>query len=195
MFNLTPLFRADARLFELIHIRWHDPWWQTFFNGLTWLGNAAVLLALVLPLLFWIERERFVALSLALGLTLAVGGLSVQALKHTIDRPRPAQHFGERMRLAPGTPRHRGSFPSGHANTVFAAATFLWAIRRGLGGALFSVAFLVGFSRVYVGAHYPADVVAGAALGILVGWIAIKLWKRKMEPDDDADHHPDVQRI
>lgn len=190
---LTPILRLDARLFELIHIEAYHPFWLQLFGWLTWLGNGLVLFALLVPLLAWLDRRRLRSLLIALALALAVGGALVQVVKHSVDRPRPASRFGKRMHIGQQPPRHRHSFPSGHANTAFAAAAFVWALHRGLGAALFSVAFLVGFSRVYVGAHYPADVIVGAALGILCGWVAVTIWKRKMGTDVEPDHHTDVQ--
>jgi undecaprenyl-diphosphatase len=63
---------------------------------------------------------------------------------------------------------HDGSFPSGHAATSFAAATVLSFAFPRLAPALFLLAAAVGFSRVYVGVHYPLDVLGGAVLGVLV---------------------------
>ena len=61
------------------------------------------------------------------------------------------------------------SFPSGHAAMSFAGATFLALAAPRLAPALFVLAAAVAYSRVYVGVHYPLDVVAGAALGAAVG--------------------------
>jgi undecaprenyl-diphosphatase len=60
------------------------------------------------------------------------------------------------------------SFPSGHATVSFACAAVLAAALPRLRVPLFALAALIAFSRVYVGVHYPSDVVGGAALGILI---------------------------
>ena len=70
------------------------------------------------------------------------------------------------------------SLPSGHAATSFAAATVLTLAHPRAGVPLFALAALIAWSRVYVGVHYPFDVLAGALLGVGVGLLWTVLWRR-----------------
>jgi undecaprenyl-diphosphatase len=63
---------------------------------------------------------------------------------------------------------HDGAFPSGHAATSFAGATVLSFAFPKLAPYLYVLAAAVAFSRVYVGVHYPLDIVGGALLGVVV---------------------------
>jgi undecaprenyl-diphosphatase len=77
----------------------------------------------------------------------------------------------------PPRSREGRSFPSGHVTNNFAlAVVFAWFFRR-LGWLYFIVAALVAWSRVYVGDHYPSDVLAAAAIGTIVGLLAMKLFE------------------
>ena len=80
-----------------------------------------------------------------------------------------------RSRAGPTSTRssHRpqtSSFPSGHASTSFACATVLGSFAPRLRVPLYVLAALIALSRTYVGVHFPLDVLAGAAWGLLVGW-------------------------
>lgn len=87
-------------------------------------------------------------------------------LKEWIERDRPAVADPEPETLValPAT----YSFPSGHATVSFACATVLALAVPRLAVPLFALATLISFSRVYVGVHYPLDVLAGAVLGLVV---------------------------
>ena len=97
-------------------------------------------------------------------------------IKPIVGRPRPPVRLTAPGPLI-GVP-HGGSFPSGHATTSFACATVLTAYAPRLAPLWVVLACAVAYSRVYVGVHYPLDVVAGAALGTLVALGVLAMWRR-----------------
>jgi undecaprenyl-diphosphatase len=94
----------------------------------------------------------------------AVAELSAYGLKAAFDVERPSMRYAAPKPLV--TPPHDASFPSGHASTSFAAATVLTFVRPRWAPAFYLLALAIGFSRVYVGVHYPLDIVGGAVLGV-----------------------------
>ena len=132
------------------------------FVALSRIGSqgAIWLLIAVLAALYW----RRPAIFLYVALADLVAGVSGALLRQAIGRERPPLRFAEPHPLVhvPGNP----SFPSGHAATSFAcAATLAWLTPLSP-IALYALATLIAFSRVYVGVHYPLDVIGGAALGL-----------------------------
>ena len=99
-------------------------------------------------------------------------GLSL-ALRQAIGRDRPPLVYPEPKPLV-HVP-HTGAFPSGHSSAAFACATVLaWASPR-LRIPAFVLAAAIAWSRVYVGVHWPLDVLGGAVLGVLVSTILLRL--------------------
>ncbi len=152
-------------------------------NGLAghsvWLDRSLVLVAVYGPLLFvaalaWLwgrhgEGVQATEERLAVGRALAAAAFAL-GLGQLIIRayPRPRPFVGHAVRLLT-PPTADPSFPSDHALAAFAIAAALVQTRRRVGIWLFGLAALLAFARVFVGMHYPLDVVGGAILGSGVG--------------------------
>lgn len=133
------------------------------YAGLLWIGLAAVL-ALA-------ARRSVLRITALTAVTVWAADLLTLALKALVGRQRPYETVPEAdplLRADVGL-----SFPSGHASTSFAGAVILAYFFRRLAVPLVLLAALVAYSRVYVGVHYPTDVVAGAVLGTLVAFAVI----------------------
>jgi undecaprenyl-diphosphatase len=146
------------------------------------LGSGFSLLWL-LPLVWRRASPRH---AVNLMLAIAVVAVLVWSIKLGVGRIRPWQTFGVPY-LAPFAPRDN-SCPSGHAAGAFCVlgaslamghrARYAWAV----GGAAAAIAY----SRVYLGAHYPGDVVLGAVVGASVGWAVVTLRQRFTSSRDKA---------
>jgi undecaprenyl-diphosphatase len=112
--------------------------------------------------LYW--RRPAIFLYVVLGTLLA--DLLSLVIRYAVGRDRPPIDYPDPVPLVrlPDNP----SFPSGHAATCFAAAALLSWLTPLPKVALFVLAGLIAFSRVYVGVHYPLDVIGGALLGLAV---------------------------
>ncbi|MEM7216366.1 MAG: phosphatase PAP2 family protein [Pseudomonadota bacterium] len=113
--------------------------------------------------------------------TIAFSGLLAIFLKNLIGRARPVLHdtFDVWLSLPFEGVYHYASFPSGHSTTVGALAAALIFVAPRIGYIFLPVAIWVAVSRVAVGAHFPSDVLAGLALGVLFSWIYARSFARK----------------
>ena len=161
--------RLDTRVFMLLNMRSYPIWLDRFMWLATQLGN--MLAAFIFAFLLFILNYRRLALEIIFGiLTL---WLLVEMIKTLSDRERPFFVL-EKTRII-GRREKGDSFPSGHtAQTFFLMTLIIHGFQLGLGESiiLYSVAALVGFTRIYVGAHYPRDVIAGIVLGSVWGILA-----------------------
>ena len=143
------------------------------------------------------QRRPWLVLLVATGV-LAADLISL-ALKLSFGRERPSVADAEQDPLV-STPLGL-SFPSGHSSTSFAAATILAAYLPALALPLYALAALVAVSRVYVGVHYPLDIVGGALLGVAVGLAVLALvgrrrlpWLRRLSPPVRSPRSPPAAR-
>jgi membrane-associated phospholipid phosphatase len=159
-------FSWDAPLMRDIH-RLSAPWLDTLMKGITFTASGAALV-LVVGLALWLwhwQNSKLDALTLIVTVT---GSVAVNTLlKLVFARPRPEV-------FPPLTVEHSYSFPSGHTSMAVAfyglVAVLLWRAHH-RGWALLSGSWVlaVALSRVYLGAHYPSDVLGSLTLGVI--WI------------------------
>ena len=142
------------------HVDALDP----FFVALSRLGSIGLvwLVLAVVAALVW-RRPSVLAWVVV---AVAASDLVALTLKRITERPRPSVTYAQPEALV-RTPLDY-SFPSGHAATSFAAATVFSRYDRGAAIPLFVLAAAIAWSRVYVGVHYPVDVLAGGVLGVAV---------------------------
>ncbi len=104
-------------------------------------------------------------------------------LKHIFDRPRPCQ-IDQAFALLVDRPSS-SSFPSTHSAWAFAASTAIFLKYKKPGIAVFILAALIAFSRMYLFLHFPTDVLCGVILGIVLGIASVKICDRPFKGDDD----------
>ena len=178
LIGLLLIFFPKEDLFLTIN-SFHGPIADAFFPLATYLGDGIFYAGIVVVLLFVSYRYALIG-----ALSFLVSGLAAQALKKLVftDWYRPIKYFGEQVDFhtiagvdLPGN----FSFPSGHTTSAFSLFLLLALLTRNKNwGAIFCIiGFVAGYSRVYLAVHFPEDVLAGSALGIvstllIFSWIA-----------------------
>ena len=171
----------DSQLFlwlNGLHADWLDPVMVSITEMWPWIP----LYGLWLFLLFrqYGKRGWWVLLAVAL-VVLCSDQLSAHVCKPLFHRLRPCfnPELEGLVHLPKGLPGGRYGFVSSHAANTFAIAAFLTPVLRKschwIGWVLYGWAFISSYSRIYVGVHYPGDIICGAALGILIGLMFYRL--------------------
>jgi len=174
------LLEFDRWLFLLINGA-HTPWLDTVMKGFsahhTWIPLYFLLLFLFFRNLSW--KQALIAVGAVLLCFLLTDRASVLLFKDLFCRLRPSHEptLEEIVRML----ERRGGlygFVSSHAANLFGLATLCSLIlrKKWLSWTLFALISIMGYSRIYVGKHYPFDVLCGALLGILIGWSIYKLY-------------------
>jgi undecaprenyl-diphosphatase len=173
---MEALLALDRALLLEIHQNWRCGVLDAFFVWLTTARHFLIPLALLWAALLIRGGRRVRLLALLLLVLIALTDqLASQWLKPWIGRVRPCFVVEGVAALRPQA--HSPAFPSSHAANTFAVAALVTFARGRRWSPLFLLAALVGLSRIYVGVHYPTDVVAGGLLGLLcatVVWFAAR---------------------
>ena len=167
---MDTLLNLDVGFLLFLQDSVRNPILNSIMIFITSLGNGGMLWIAATVLLMIPKKTRKVGLMSAIAL---LGSLIINnnLIKNLVQRPRPFRTFPELQIIIP-TPSEF-SFPSGHTSSSFAAAAVFYRhLPKKLGVPSVVLAGLIGFSRLYVGVHYPTDVLAGVIMGILLSYMA-----------------------
>lgn len=179
---LDELVRYDKELFLYLN-NLGAPDWDSFWLFLSGTWSAVPLYVFLLYLsLKQMGPIKTLALLVAVALLITTTDQLANFFKYGLQRLRPCYdpEINTLMRLVKSTCGGRYGFYSAHAANSFAAAFFCTYLLKSkwnfLGIFLFAWATLVSFSRVYLGVHFPLDIAAGAAIGLILSWLFAKLY-------------------
>ena len=170
------LENIDRKILYLINDSLSNPIFDLFFVTITNedLWAIPVIIGIIILAFKGGNRAR-----IAIGLTLIATGLSdltvVEVIKPAIARLRPSHTLGDTINILIGKGGKYG-FVSAHAANIFCATTILSYFYDQWKKPLFFLALSVSISRVYVGVHYPGDVLFGGLYGYGIAWLFITIW-------------------
>ena len=167
---LESLLNMDGGVLLFIQEYIRNPILNAVMIFITNLGNGGLIwiaatIGLLIP-----KKTRKVGIMSAVAL---LGSLIInnEIIKNLVKRPRPFVTFTDLQIIIPTPSQY--SFPSGHTASSFAAASVFYKhLPKKLGIPSVVLAGLIGFSRLYVGVHYPTDVIAGVVMGIFLSYLA-----------------------
>ena len=170
------IIKIDKKIFTFFNSSIANPVFDIFFPIITnqdiWI--IPILLGIIILSIKGGTKGRIASIVLIIGVILADYS-SAQIIKPYFQRLRPSHDILDQIRLL--VPKGgRYGFVSSHAANMYVSATILGYFYSKQKRLFFTIASLVAFSRVYVGVHYPADIVFGGLLGYGLGWITITSW-------------------
>lgn len=174
------ILMLDKKLFLFFNVTIANPFFDIIFTHITEL-NFWIIPIILLSILFIIKKGKAALPVIFLVLiTISISDpISSRFLKPIFSRYRPChpQFFMENARFLCGM-KTSLSFPSSHAVNLFAIAVVLSYFFKRSKWIFFSIALLISFSRIYVGVHYPLDIVGGIFFGFLIGIIVLLIHKK-----------------
>ena len=169
-------------LFYLINNSMQNPFLDALMPAFSNAGSFAIMLALCILAVIaarHFKKDEYYEIAKLCLYALILSALIAGCLKLCFHSPRPYLVLDHVRQLA--VPTEPNSFPSGHASSTFSVVTVLvWKLRQNktVAALLMLFALMIAFSRIYIGMHYPFDVLTGAIVGIASGVIVLEAKKR-----------------
>jgi undecaprenyl-diphosphatase len=172
------IVNADQQLFLLLN-SCHSPFWDEVMYAISGRLIWIPLYIGILVAIWYKYRKKFLTVLIAVAVTVTVSDQLSNIIKKSVKRPRPCHEvsLSGKVHTVRGKCGGAYGFVSSHATNSFTVAVLsLFLLRRmWFSAAMILWAAAIGYSRIYLGVHYPGDVLAGSVLGLLTGWTAWKV--------------------
>ncbi len=182
---MQQLLQADRHLFKLINSVWHHPFLDAVLplirNQYLWMPFY---LFMVLYVLINYKKTGWVWVIFMLSLATLTNFISSDLIKENVYRLRPCNDpsMADGLRFLIAYRPKSSSFTSSHAaNHLGLAAFFFYTLRQHMGkkaALFFAWAFIIMYAQIYVGVHYPLDVIFGGLVGFLFGYLSARSFNK-----------------
>ncbi|MBS1497363.1 MAG: phosphatase PAP2 family protein [Bacteroidetes bacterium] len=182
------LIEADRALFYVLNGKWHNSffdWLMPFVrNSMTWIP---LYLFLLLFVAVNYKKDRWWWLAIAAATAIISDAISSDIIKENIWRTRPCSDptLGDTVRFLLNYRPQSSSFTSSHAFNHFSMASYFYYTLKGKMGKwallFFAWAGIISYAQVYVGVHFPIDVICGGLIGFVLGYLSAKSFNKNYE--------------
>ncbi|MEO7049230.1 MAG: phosphatase PAP2 family protein [Ferruginibacter sp.] len=185
---MNKLIEADRALFHVLNGKLHDSFFDWLMplvrNSMTWVPLYFFLLLFVV---INFKKDRWWWLAIAAATAIISDAISSDIIKENIFRLRPCSDptLADSVRFLLDYRPQSSSFTSSHAFNHFSMAAFFYYTLRGKMGKWSLLFFLwagtISYAQVYVGVHFPLDVICGGLIGFVLGYLSAKSFNKNYD--------------